>query len=575
MQSAALTRSHPGHATWRERPLQAVPGATWPRLGFAALCVGALVGYFAFPTYPTYDSFYALLWGRDLLHLHLPDFSVYRGPTEHPLAIAFGALCSVFGQGGARLMVLGSIASFVALTAGIYRLTRLCFGPLVAVLAALLMLTRLFDANLAAQGYLDLTYIALIVWATALEIERPRRGTSVFVLLALAGLLRPDAWVLGGAYWLWCAWPTLVSAGRGRKVGAEPPSNGRGRTAGAEPPRDSRWRRAGRAEPAPDGRQGALPESSGDGPARAPQPSLRRLILYLALTGIAPLMWVALDTLVTGDPLYSLHSTAVLAAELERTQGFTSVLSATWRYMVRINKLPIVLGSIAGIVLAVWLTPRRARTPLAVLALLLGVYVAEGAAGASVIDRYMMGAAALALPFCALAIGGWSLLRAGSVARRVWMAGGAALILYGAVAAVSVTSLTNARATLAYHDDFHEGLAAALHAPAVRAQLARCPLLSLPDNKLIPDARWILDTTNQRDIVARSEARADEHIGGPPTRPTLTERIARGSVAVYPLGAAIFQEAIVDVGDNPLDQVPLPGFRRIYASRYYAVYGNC
>ena len=44
--------------------------------------------------------------------------------------------------------------------------------------------------------------------------------------------------------------------------------------------------------------------------------------------------------------------------------------------------------------------------------LLLFVYVAEGAAGASVIDRYLMGAAALLLLFCAVAIGGWSLLRA-------------------------------------------------------------------------------------------------------------------------------------------------------------------
>ena len=99
---------------------------------------GALFGYFAFPTYPTYDSFYALLWGRDLLHLHLPDFRVYRGPTEHPLAIAFGMFCSIFGQGGARLMVLGSIASFVAVVAGVYRLGRLCFGPVVGLLAALL-----------------------------------------------------------------------------------------------------------------------------------------------------------------------------------------------------------------------------------------------------------------------------------------------------------------------------------------------------------------------------------------------------------------------------------------------------
>ena len=145
--------------------------------------------------------------------------------------------------------------------------------------------------------------------------------------------------------------------------------------------------------------------------------------------------------------------------------------------------------------------------------------------------------------------------------------------MYGAVAAVSVTlSLSNARTTLAYHDDFHEGLAVALHSPAVRAELARCPLLSLPDNKLIPDARWILGAANQREIVARSEARADAEAGDPTLDATGSP--AR-SVAVYPLGAAVFQEAIVDVGDNPLDQVPLPGFRRIYTSRYYAVYGNC
>jgi hypothetical protein len=511
MQSATLARPRP-QPTRLDR-LRAVPEATWTRIGLALLCVMALAGYFAFPTYPTYDSFYALLWGRDLLHLHLPDFNVYRAPTEHPLALAFGALCSIFGQTGARLMVLGAIVSFVALTAGLYRLTRLCFGPLVGVLAALLMLTRLYDANLAAQGYLDLTYLALIVWATALEVERTRRGTPVFVLLALAGLLRPDAWVLAGVYWLWCVWPRAVSN--------------------------------------------------------------RRRIGYAVLVAAAPLLWVALDAIVTGDPLYSLHSTAVLAAELERTQGFTAVLAATWRYLVRIDKLPIVLGGIAGALLALYLTPRRARVPLAALALLLGVYVLEGAAGASVIDRYMMGAAALLLPFCALAIGGWSLLRPGTALRRAWMAGGAALVVYGAVAAVSVTSLSGARTTLAYHNDFHEGLAVALHSAAVREELARCPLLSLPDNKLIPDARWILGTVNQRDIVARSQARADAEMEHPPAHPVLRERIARASVAVYPLGAAVFQEAIVDVGDDPLDQVPLHGFRRIYTSRYYAVYGNC
>src|SRR5271154_5680234 len=138
MQSATITRQSPGPEGLSR--LRAVPSGKWARIGFAAMCVGALVGYFAFPTYPTYDSFYALLWGRDLLHLHLPDFRVYRGPTEHPLAIFFGMICSIFGDGGARLMVLGSIASFVAAVAGLYRLGRLCFGPVVGVLAALLLL---------------------------------------------------------------------------------------------------------------------------------------------------------------------------------------------------------------------------------------------------------------------------------------------------------------------------------------------------------------------------------------------------------------------------------------------------
>ncbi len=497
--------------------LRAVDASTWAKLAFAGLCALALFGYFAFPTYPTYDSFYALLWGRDLLHLHLPDFRVYRGPTEHPLAIAFGMFCSIFGQGGARLMVFGSIASFVALVAGVYRLARLCFGPVVGMFAALLMLSRFYDENLAAQGYLDLSYVALIVWAVALEVEKPRRGTIVFVLLAAAGLLRPDAWVLSGVYWLWCAWPRARAAGEPSAI------------------------------------------------------DNRRRLLYLGLALIAPVVWVCVDTVVTGNPLYSLQSTSGLAEELGRSQGLSGVIASVWTFGVRIDKLPVMLGILVGAPLAVWLAPRRVLTPLAALVVLVGVFVAEGAVGASVIDRYLMGASSLGLIFCAVAIGGWSMLETGSKLRRAWMVAAAALVLYGAYAAATTLSLSSLRTTLAYHEEFHEGLARALSSPAVKAELKRCPLLSLPDNKLIPDARWILDSTGQHDIVARSEARADAARGSP----TLENRIAAGSVAVYPLGSAVFFEAIVDVGDDPRDQAPPAGFRRIYTSRYYAVYGNC
>jgi len=480
---------------------------TWARIGFAAMCVGAIVGYFAFPTYPTYDSFYALLWGRDLLHLHLPDFRVYRGPTEHPLAIAFGMFCSIFGQGGARLMVFGSIASFVAAVAGMYRLGRLCFGPVVGLLAALLLLSRFYVENLAAQGYLDISYVALIVWTVVLEVERPRRGAPVFLMLAGAGLLRPDAWVLSGVYWLWCSWP---AANRTR-------------------------------------------------------------LKYLALAAIAPLLWAGMDAVVTGNPLYSLTATAGLAQELERTQGFTSVVGSLWSYSDRIDKLPVLLGAIVGLPLAAWMAPRRVLVPLVSLALLFGVFLAEGAVGASVIDRYLIGAASVALLFCAITLGGWAMLEPGSTLRRVWIAGAAVLLIYGGVSAATTLSLSSLRTTLAAHEDFHKGLAIALRSPTVQAELRRCPLLSLPNNKLIPDARWILDTVGQHDIVARSEVRADVGKGSH----TLEHRLARGSVAVYPLGSAVFVDAIVDVGDDPRDQVPQAGFKRIYTSRYYAVYGNC
>ena len=152
------------------------------------------------------------------------------------------------------------------------------------------------------------------------------------------------------------------------------------------------------------------------------------------------------------------------------------------------------------------------------------------------------------------------------------MAGGAALLIYGAVAAVSVTSLSNARTTLAYHDDFHEGLAAALHSPRGARRTGALPAAVAARQQA--DPRRPLDPRHHRPARHRRPqrgARGRRQRGAD----TLAKRIARASVAVYPLGAAVFQEAIVDVGDDPLDQIPLPGFRRIYTSRYYAVYGNC
>jgi hypothetical protein len=515
MESATLTGLRPG-ATWVAR-LRAVPASSWARIGFVLLCVGALVGFFAFPTYPTYDSYYALIWGRDVLHLHLPNFQVYRAPTEHPLAIAFGVIVSVFGRGGDRLMILGAIGSFVALTAGLYRLGRLTFGPMVGAVAALILLTRFDYEFYAAQGYLDFPYMALVVWAAALEAARPRRGLLVFGFLAAAGLLRPEAWVLSGVYLLWCGWPLLS---RVRSPGVQAPS----------------W---------------------------------RELLAFAALTGAAPLIWAAVDAIVTGDPTYSLHSTTGLAEELGRTQGLSNIPGSTWQFMVRLDKLPLVLAAVLGVAIAVVVVPRRVRVPLTVLVMGLVTFALLGAAGTSVIDRYLLTPAVLVMLFAAVTIGGWSLLEPGALPRRLWIAAAVLVVFYGAVSAATTLSLDSIQSQLAFRNDSHQALATVLDDPTVRRGLRRCGPLSLPNHKLMPDARWILDQGPGR-ILARSQARIEASKGNL----TLRTRISRG-VAIYPTGTAVFRQAIVDNNDDPRDQVPLPGFARELTSQYYAVYVHC
>lgn len=479
------------------------------RLALAAVCVLALACFFAFKTYPTYDSLYALLWGRELLHGQLPELHVYRAPTEHPLALAFGGACSLFGHAGARLVVLGSVASFVALVAGIYSLTDACFNRAVALVAALLVLSRFFVENLALQGYLDVTYAALVVWAAAFEAQRSRRGWPVLAALCAAGLLRPEAWLLSGGYWLWCS--------------------------------------------------------------RSASRSPRARLAQLALAGLAPALWLAVDAALTGDPLFSLRSTSGLAQQLGRAQGIGGVVSSTWTYVVRIDKLPLVVGAIGGAVAALRLAPRRSAVVLALLVGLTVAFVVEGAAGASVLDRYMVAPALAIVPFCAAALAGWSLLDRGGRARGIWMVAAGLLVLFGVAEAGSTVTVRGLRETLAYHEQLDGGLADALHSRRVRRSIERCALVSLPNNKLIPDVRWTIDDSPKIDVVARSQARERALVGDR----SLLRRLQAGSVAVYPRPVTHFFDAVAGLREGLLATQPQAGFRAIYASRAYAVYANC
>jgi hypothetical protein len=428
MESATVERPVPGYTgiVNRLRATQADAVAAW---AFGVVTVLAVVGFFVRATYPNYDSYYALLWGRELLDFHLPSFEAYRAPTEHPLAVLFGALLSLLGDGADRMLVLLTLLSLVALAAGTYRLGRICFTPFVGAVAAFLVLTRFDFPSLAVRGYIDIPYMAMIVWAGALEAARPRRGTSVFVLLAAAGLLRPEAWALAGLYFFWMSWRATWS----------------------------------------------------------------ERLRYAALAAIGPVVWAGMDLVVTGDPFFSLHSTKDLAEELRRQKSGSVILTALPQFLRETVKTPVYFAGLAGLAIGIWRFPLRFVVPGVLFLAGVAAFVASGLAGLSVIVRYLMVPSVMMCLFAAIALGGFTMVKRGSRLRRTWaLAALAATALGLAYTGINPPSLERFDGELVFRGDTERSLRALLNRPEVRKGLS-CGPLSVPTHKLIPDSRWILD----------------------------------------------------------------------------------
>jgi hypothetical protein len=183
--------------------------AQWRRaepLVVAALALAAVGLALLVPTYPNYDTYFHLVWGRELVHGIKPDFDAYAAPTEHPLFVALCAVVGLVGSDADRVLVIICALSLVALAWGTFRVGEACFGPWPGLLAAAFVGSSFAFLLYAARAYVDMPFLALVLWAAAMEARTPRRGRPVAVVLAVAGLLRPEAWVLAGAYWLWCGW---------------------------------------------------------------------------------------------------------------------------------------------------------------------------------------------------------------------------------------------------------------------------------------------------------------------------------------------------------------------------------
>ncbi len=173
------------------------------RAGAALVIAAAVVVWAITRTYPNYDSYYHLVWGRELLHGVAPSFEAYAAPTQHPLYVVLGALLGgVFGEWGDRALVLVCLLSHALLVIGTYRLGAAVFGRWSGLLAALFVGASASFLLYAARGYVDSPFLALVIWAAVFEAEG-RGPWRPLALLVLAGLLRPEAWVLAGLAWLW------------------------------------------------------------------------------------------------------------------------------------------------------------------------------------------------------------------------------------------------------------------------------------------------------------------------------------------------------------------------------------
>ncbi len=383
------------------------------------------------PWYLNYDARFALLWARDLVRGHTPEYTADFAPTPHPLETAVSVLATPFGDGGAAIMSWLILLAFGLLVWLTYRLGAELFHPAVGVVAALVVLTRPALERDALLGYQDTAFAVVIVLAVLLEARRPRRGEAVLALLALAGLMRPEAWVLGGLYLVW-TWPAADRAQRLRLLG---------------------------------------------------------------LTVLAPVVWALSDLAVTGDALHSLHGTADLAEAVDRRRDVVDAPYWTAQYFGYTLREPLVVGIPVGLFLAWRLRLRSAILPLAVVAAMTVVFMAGPLFGLPLIGRYVRTPSVLLSLFYGLAVCGFLLVSDPRARRLWTWAGAAVAALSVLFLPWHVGMLADLERRLDRDGAMYAALRETARDPVVRRAVAECGgRITATDYRPLPHLRFWLGT---------------------------------------------------------------------------------
>jgi len=361
--------------------------AAWVAAVSAALLLVFPVGF------PNYDTIYALVWGRELAHGTGPDYGAALPPTPHPLADLLGLVTTPLGDGAITVTMIVAYVSLGLVAYLVYRLGTLWFDRLIGAVAAAIVLTRAPFLSNGLRAYVDLPYIALCLGALVIEAKRPRAGWPVLALLALAGLLRPEAWLFSVAYLAYLTlWPR------------ESPDAPEGEMRMSLERADTQ--NAGLIRPAFVRARDILISPRGLG--------------LIALTLAGPILWVLFDAITTGDPLYSLTGTRETVETLDRKTGPVDLVLYGPRRLGEVLQWPGMVGAAGGVVLGFAFLRRRSALGLAAAALALAAFALLAGAGLAIIARYTMLAAAILAIFVALALLGWRLLAVEHPWRRRW-----------------------------------------------------------------------------------------------------------------------------------------------------------
>ncbi len=484
--------------------------------------------------FPNYDTIYALVWGRELAHGLSPDYGSALPPTPHPLTDLIGLVTTPLDGGAITVTMVIAYASLGLIGFFVYRLGSLWFDRWIGAVAAAIVLTRAPYLSNGLRAYIDLPYIALCLGALLVEAKRPRAGWPVLALLVPAGLLRPEAWLFAGVYWLYLTLAVERSA-PAREAG--PPATGRNRPL-AQP---LGWTIAWRGERSP-----------------------AELIWLALLAAAAPLLWVLFDAISAGDPLYSLTGTQETVETLKRHTGPVDLVLYGPRALGEVLQWPGMVGALGGVVLGFAFLRRRSALGIAAAVLALAAFALLAAAGLAIIARYTMLAAAILAIFAALALLGWRLLDRDHRWRRGWQLFAALVALMFVVWLPNQWDLDSRVDTDLTNQARIEGDLTDLVDAGAFEPL--CGPIAVPNHRAIPRLAFGLDVKPTA-IVSASEAISS---------PAEKAKLAEVGYFVAPANPFVTHNFILDPNDPTDFSLTVPqGFRQVAVNDSWRVYRRC